>query len=78
MNPDVLLPNRRHQIHRWRAMLKDEGPVHGTATVASLWATGVIGIAAGLAAYDVAVVICLFMIITLYVLSRLKSKDQGG
>jgi putative Mg2+ transporter-C (MgtC) family protein len=60
------------------AMLKDGGSVHGTATVASLWATGVIGIAAGLAVYDVAVVICLFMILTLYVLRRLKPKDQGG
>jgi putative Mg2+ transporter-C (MgtC) family protein len=54
------------------AILKDGGQVHGTATAASLWATGAIGIAVGLANYDVAVVICLFTIATLYALSRLK------
>jgi putative Mg2+ transporter-C (MgtC) family protein len=54
------------------AILKGGGEVHGTATAAALWATGAIGIAVGLANYDVAVVICLFTILTLYVLSRLK------
>ncbi len=54
------------------AILKNGGEVHGTATAASLWATGAIGIAVGLANYDVAVVICLFTIATLYVLSKLK------
>ncbi|HEY8612625.1 MAG TPA: MgtC/SapB family protein [Roseomonas sp.] len=60
------------------AILKGGGEVHGTATAASLWATGAIGIATGLAAYDVALVICLFTVLTLYVLSRLKPKDQNG
>jgi putative Mg2+ transporter-C (MgtC) family protein len=54
------------------AILKGGGEVHGTATAASLWATGAIGIAVGLAAYDVAIVITLFTVLTLYVLSRLK------
>jgi putative Mg2+ transporter-C (MgtC) family protein len=54
------------------AILKNGGEVQGTATAASLWATGAIGIAVGLGNYDVAVVICLFTIATLYVLSRLK------
>lgn len=54
------------------AILKNGGEVHGTATAAALWATGAIGIAVGLANYDVAVVICLFTIATLYVLRRLK------
>jgi putative Mg2+ transporter-C (MgtC) family protein len=54
------------------AILKNGGEVHGTATAASLWATGAIGVAVGLANYDVAVVVCLFTIGTLYVLSRLK------
>jgi putative Mg2+ transporter-C (MgtC) family protein len=58
------------------AILKDGGEVHGTATAASLWATGAIGIAVGLANYDVAVVICLFTIATLYVLSRLKPEKS--
>jgi putative Mg2+ transporter-C (MgtC) family protein len=60
------------------AILKGEGLVHGTATAASLWAIGAIGIAAGLAAYDVAVAICLFTFLTLYALSRLKPKDRGA
>ena len=54
------------------AILKNGGEVHGTATAASLWATGAIGIAVGLGNYDVAAIICLFTIATLYVLSRLK------
>ena len=58
------------------AILKGGGEVHGTATAAALWATGAIGIAVGLANYDVAVVICLFTILTLYVLSRLKPEDR--
>ena len=44
--------------------------------MASLWATGAIGIAVGLANYDVAVVICLFTILTLYVMSRLKPEKE--
>ncbi len=54
------------------AILKNGGEVHGTATAAALWATGAIGVAAGLANYDVAAVICLFTVLTLYVLSRFK------
>ena len=42
------------------------------ATAASLWATGAIGVAVGLGNYDVAAVVCLFTIATLYVLSRVK------
>jgi putative Mg2+ transporter-C (MgtC) family protein len=58
------------------AILKGGGEVQGTATAASLWATGAIGVAVGLANYDVAVVICLFTVLTLYVLGRLK-KNTG-
>jgi putative Mg2+ transporter-C (MgtC) family protein len=56
------------------AILKGEGGVHGTATAASLWATGAIGIAAGLDAYDVAVVIAVLTIVTLRLLTPLKPK----
>ena len=59
------------------AILKGGGEVHGTATAASLWATGAIGVAVGLANYDVAAVICLFTVLTLYVLGRLKPKERG-
>jgi len=62
------------------AILRTGNEVHGTATAAALWATGAIGIAVGVAAYDVAVAICLFTAVTLYVLSRLKPKppESGG
>ena len=56
------------------AILKGGGEVHGTATAASLWATGAIGLGVGLGAYDVAVAICAFTTLTLYVLSRFKPK----
>ena len=57
------------------AILKGSGEVQGTATAASLGATGAIGVAVGLANYDVALVICLFTVLTLDVLGRLKPKD---
>lgn len=57
------------------AILKGGGEVHGTATAAALWATGAIGLASGLGAYDVAISICAFTALTLYVLSQLKPKD---
>ncbi|MBL6080628.1 MgtC/SapB family protein [Belnapia sp. T18] len=59
------------------AILKDHGEVHGTATAASLWATGAMGVSVGLAAYDVAAVICLFAVLTLYVMKRFKPKPPG-
>jgi len=59
------------------AILKGGGEVHGTATAAALWATGAIGLSVGLGAYDVALVICLFTVATLYVLSRLKGRGEG-
>lgn len=54
------------------AILRLKDSVKGTATAASLWTTGAIGTAVGLESYDVAVVLCLFTIITLWVLSPLK------
>jgi putative Mg2+ transporter-C (MgtC) family protein len=59
------------------AILKGGGEVQGTATAASLWATGAIGIAVGLAAYDVALVISVFTVLTLYVLSKLKGRRSS-
>ncbi len=57
------------------AILKGGGEVQGTATAASLWATGAIGVAVGLTNYDVAMVICLLTVATLYGLRHLKTKD---
>lgn len=47
------------------AIVKHGTSVLGTATAASLWATGAIGAAVGLGAYDVAVVISLLVFATL-------------
>ncbi len=58
------------------AILKDGGSVRGTATAASLWATGATGAAVGLGAYDVAVMVSLFTFLTLWLLTPLK--QEGG
>ena len=55
------------------AILKEGGNVSGTATAASLWATGAIGAAVGLGSYDVAIAVALFTIVTLQFLPPLKS-----
>lgn len=57
------------------AILKQGSSVHGTATAASLWATGAIGAAVGLGSYDVAVTISLFTFLTLKLLPPLKRLD---
>ena len=54
------------------AILRLKDSVKGTATAASLWVTGAIGTAVGLGAYDVAVVLTLVTVLTLWVLSPLK------
>jgi putative Mg2+ transporter-C (MgtC) family protein len=56
------------------AILKDGGEVHGTATAAALWATGAMGVAVGLGTYDVAVVICVVAVMTLYVLAHFEPR----
>lgn len=54
------------------AILKQGNTVQGTATAASLWATGAIGTATALGAYDVAVAIMVFTVGTLYLMAPLK------
>ncbi len=54
------------------AILRQKDSVKGTATAASLWATGAIGTAVGLGSYDVAIVLSLITLLTLWVLSPLK------
>ena len=64
------------------AILRLEHSVKGTATAASLWVTGAIGVAAGLASYDVAVVLALFTMLTLWIMRPFKDganePDGGG
>ncbi|KQT42081.1 transporter [Aureimonas sp. Leaf454] len=54
------------------AILRLKDSVKGTATAASLWATGAIGTAVGLGAYDIAILLSLATIITLRALVPLK------
>lgn len=54
------------------AILKDKGRVTGTATAASLWNTGAIGIAVALHRYEIAVLLSLLNFLTLYLGPRLK------
>lgn len=54
------------------AILRRENSVKGTATAASLWITGAIGVAVGLGSYDVALMLSIATIVTLWVLPALK------
>ena len=60
------------------AILRLKDSVKGTATAASIWATGAIGTAVGLGSYDVALVLCLVTFITLWLLSPLKAELVGA
>jgi putative Mg2+ transporter-C (MgtC) family protein len=54
------------------AILKVRDSVKGTATAASLWVTGAIGVAVGLGTIDVAVMLSVATFFTLYLLAPLK------
>jgi len=54
------------------AILRMKESVKGTATAASLWATGAMGMAAGLGSYDVAILISLVTWLTLWLFSPLR------
>jgi putative Mg2+ transporter-C (MgtC) family protein len=56
------------------AILRMKESVKGTATAASLWATGAMGTAVGLGSYDTALIISLVTIATLWSLSPLKHR----
>jgi putative Mg2+ transporter-C (MgtC) family protein len=61
------------------AIIKHRGEALGTATAASLWATGALGAAIGYGLYDIAVILSLVTFITLRWLSPKKSDlDCGG
>jgi putative Mg2+ transporter-C (MgtC) family protein len=54
------------------AILRQGTSIHGTATAASLWATGAVGVASALGAYEVAVLIAVVTFLTLRFLAPLK------
>ncbi|KKC26198.1 MgtC/SapB family protein [Sphingomonas sp. SRS2] len=58
------------------AILQQRGSVRGTATAASLWVTGAIGVAAGLGSFDVAVALAVFTMATLWLMRPLKPEDN--
>ena len=54
------------------AILQIKDSVHGTATAASLWITGAIGVSVGLGSYDIAILLALTTLVTLWVLTGVK------
>jgi putative Mg2+ transporter-C (MgtC) family protein len=60
------------------AILRREDSVKGTATAASLWITGAIGVAVGLGSYDVALMLSFATLVTLVVLPPLKRIATNG
>lgn len=58
------------------AILQRKDSVKGTATAASLWVTGAIGVATGLASYDVAIVLAVFTMATLWIMAPLKPSEN--
>jgi putative Mg2+ transporter-C (MgtC) family protein len=60
------------------AILKHGGTVRGTATAASIWNTGAIGIAVALGRYEIAVVLSVVNFLTLRLLTPLKESVGQG
>lgn len=58
------------------AILQQRNVVHGTATAASLWITGAIGVAVALGSYEVAVVLTGFTLLTFWILAPLKPREN--
>jgi putative Mg2+ transporter-C (MgtC) family protein len=56
------------------AILQTRNSVKGTATAASLWITGAIGVAVGLGSYGIAIVLSAITFVTLWALSDVKDK----
>jgi putative Mg2+ transporter-C (MgtC) family protein len=54
------------------AILKHDNRVQGTATAASIWATGVLGAAVGYGLYEIAALVSLFTLATLLLLTPLE------
>jgi putative Mg2+ transporter-C (MgtC) family protein len=60
------------------AILRHHESVKGTATAASLWVTGAIGIAVGIGNLDVAMILAVITFATLWMLSPLKAVARSG
>ena len=58
------------------AILKDRGTVAGTATAASIWNTGAIGVAVAWGRYEIAIALSLLNFLTLRFMPKLKPRVQ--
>lgn len=56
------------------AILQQKDSVQGTATAASLWVTGAIGVSVGVGSNDVAIILSIIAFLTLQILSPLSRK----
>jgi putative Mg2+ transporter-C (MgtC) family protein len=59
------------------AILKHDNRVQGTATAASIWATGVLGAAVGYGLYEIALLVSLLTLATLLLLTPLERLMQA-
>jgi putative Mg2+ transporter-C (MgtC) family protein len=60
------------------AILRRDDSVKGTATAASLWITGAIGVSVGLGAYDIAIMLSAMTMLTLWLLPTVKRLTSGS
>jgi putative Mg2+ transporter-C (MgtC) family protein len=60
------------------AILVGRASIRGTATAASLWATGAIGAAVGLGAYDIAIVLSAMTFFTLRFMTSFKTETKDA
>lgn len=60
------------------AILVGKVGTKGTATAASLWATGAMGTAVGLGAYDTAIVLSIVTFATLRIMTNFKTEETQG
>jgi putative Mg2+ transporter-C (MgtC) family protein len=60
------------------AILQTKDSVKGTATAASLWVTGAIGVAVGLGSYGIAIVLSAITFVTLWALTDVKQRIDDG
>lgn len=58
------------------AILKSKGSVTGTATAASIWNTGLIGMAVAYQRYEIAILMSLINFVTLRLVQRLKPDEE--
>jgi putative Mg2+ transporter-C (MgtC) family protein len=64
------------------AILKDQDKVAGTASAASIWNTGAIGLAVAFDRYEIAILLAVLNFLTLFVFGRIKKElssdeDEG-